>query len=73
MRNNCKTVEFRRPPQSRDAGDCKHWLASTLSIVQWDLTADVDNESALENPREFKGTLQQMAEKLGIVGQLERI
>lgn len=70
MRNKCKTAKFRRPPQSRDTGDCKHWLAFTLSIVQWALTADFDNESALENPREFEGTLQQVAENLGIMDSL---
>lgn len=70
MRNECKTAESRRPPQSRDAGDCTHWVAFTLSIVQWALTADFDNESALENPREFEGTLQQIAENLGIADSL---
>ncbi|MCJ1262712.1 hypothetical protein MMC22_002582 [Lobaria immixta] len=70
MRNKCKTVEFRRPPQSRDAGDCKHWLAFSLSIVQWALAADFDNESTLENPRDFEGTLQQVAENLGIMDSL---
>lgn len=70
IRIKCKIVEFRRPPQSRNEGECKHWVVFALSLVHWALTADFSIEPALENPREFEATIQQVAESLGIVDNL---
>lgn len=70
-RNKCQTIEFRRPPLSRDASDCKHWVVFALSFVQWALTADFTKEKYLENTYEFEATLRAMAEKLGISKHLK--
>ena len=41
-------------------------------MVRWAWTADFSNESALGNPREFEGTLRQVANGLGIVNILKQ-
>ncbi|KAI9785617.1 MAG: hypothetical protein M1816_000364 [Peltula sp. TS41687] len=39
--DGCGTIEFRSPPQSRNAMDTRHWIAFSLCFLQFSLSGDL--------------------------------
>lgn len=50
-----RTVEFRRPPQSLNAGDTIHWAKMAVFFVKWASEANFQDEKSLEPRTNLEG------------------
>ena len=60
----CKTVEFRRPPQSLNAGDTMHWAKMAVFFVKWALEANFYDENSLEPRTNLESLIKRQEETL---------
>lgn len=67
---NCGTIEFRRPPQVRNARSSRHWIAFALCFVRHSLSFDFSTVNSAPDIARFKYDMRLVAVQLSVRNDL---